>query len=92
MIAFIAYPRGSGGKISASVSKFKPDSAEDPPCMWACCTLNRRGSNVLLLVWCGSLEKGVAAQVSSSSPDCGSNLRGPSQNSPRVAANITKLN
>ncbi|GBN65780.1 hypothetical protein AVEN_17838-1 [Araneus ventricosus] len=40
--------------------------------------------------------EGVPAQVSSSSSDRGSNLRGPSQNSPRVASkrdvNITKLN
>ncbi|GBM85643.1 hypothetical protein AVEN_33358-1 [Araneus ventricosus] len=40
--------------------------------------------------------EGVPAQVSSSSSDCGSKLRGPSQNSPRVASkrdvNITKLN
>ncbi|GBN08657.1 hypothetical protein AVEN_257547-1 [Araneus ventricosus] len=40
--------------------------------------------------------EGVPAQKSSSSSDCGSKLRGPSQNSPRVASkrdvNITKLN
>ncbi|GBM06296.1 hypothetical protein AVEN_208981-1 [Araneus ventricosus] len=40
-------------------------------------------------------EEGVPAQVSSSSSDRGSKLRGPSQNSPRVASkrdvNITKL-
>ncbi|GBO11827.1 hypothetical protein AVEN_224339-1 [Araneus ventricosus] len=40
--------------------------------------------------------EGVPAQVSSSSSDRGSKLRGPSQNSPRVASkrdvNITKLN
>ncbi|GBO44666.1 hypothetical protein AVEN_167398-1 [Araneus ventricosus] len=33
----------------------------------------------------GSLERGVPAQVSSSSSDCGSELRGPSLSSPRVA-------
>ncbi|GBO16474.1 hypothetical protein AVEN_96583-1 [Araneus ventricosus] len=38
------------------------------------------------LVWCGSLEEGVTAQVSSSSSDCGSKLRGLSQNSRRVAS------
>ncbi|GBN67711.1 hypothetical protein AVEN_134088-1 [Araneus ventricosus] len=40
--------------------------------------------------------EGVPAQVSPSSSDCGSKLRGPSQNSPRVASkrdvNIAKLN
>ncbi|GBL72603.1 hypothetical protein AVEN_127866-1 [Araneus ventricosus] len=40
--------------------------------------------------------EGVTAQVSSSSPDRGSKLRGPSENSPRVASkrdvNITKPN
>ncbi|GBM76070.1 hypothetical protein AVEN_167490-1 [Araneus ventricosus] len=46
------------------------------------------------LAWRGNLERGVPAQVSSSSSDRGSKLRGPSQNSPRVASkrdvNITK--
>ncbi|GBN43201.1 hypothetical protein AVEN_78852-1 [Araneus ventricosus] len=48
------------------------------------------------LMWCGSLEREVRAQVSSSSSNHGSKLRGPSQNSPRVASkrdvNMTKLN
>ncbi|GBM48806.1 hypothetical protein AVEN_18747-1 [Araneus ventricosus] len=48
------------------------------------------------LLWCGSLERGVTAQMSSSSSDRVSKFRGPSQNSPRVASkrdvNITKLN
>ncbi|GFX19129.1 hypothetical protein TNCV_3012731 [Trichonephila clavipes] len=35
-------------------------------------------SNVLPLVWCGRKERGVPAQVSSSSLDPGSKLRGPS--------------
>ncbi|GBL86748.1 hypothetical protein AVEN_95995-1 [Araneus ventricosus] len=51
-----------------------------------------RGTNTLPLVWCGSLK--VPAQVSPSSSDCCSKLRGPSQNCPRVASkrdvNITK--
>ncbi|GFU17351.1 hypothetical protein TNCV_4239611 [Trichonephila clavipes] len=33
---------------------------------------------VLRLVWCGSKERGVPAQVSSTSLDHGSKLRGPS--------------
>ncbi|GBM45984.1 hypothetical protein AVEN_82152-1 [Araneus ventricosus] len=44
--------------------------------------------------WCGSLERGT--QVSSSSSDRGTKLRGPSQNNPHVASkrniNKTKLN
>ncbi|GFV62586.1 hypothetical protein TNCV_3722841 [Trichonephila clavipes] len=42
-------------------------------------------SKVLPLVWFGSLESGVPAQVSSLSLDYGSKLRGPSPISPRVA-------
>ncbi|GBL92985.1 hypothetical protein AVEN_54624-1 [Araneus ventricosus] len=30
----------------------KLDSTEDPPCVWACCTLNHTEG------WCGSLERG----------------------------------
>ncbi|GBM36806.1 hypothetical protein AVEN_165073-1 [Araneus ventricosus] len=46
------------------------------------------------VVW--KFGEGVQAQVSSSSSDCGSNVRVPSQNSPLVASkrydNITELN
>ncbi|GBL95497.1 hypothetical protein AVEN_54105-1 [Araneus ventricosus] len=48
--------------------------------------------------WCNAeVWRGVPAQVSSLSSDCGSKLRGPNQNSPRVASKrgviyITKLN
>ncbi|GBL73004.1 hypothetical protein AVEN_128173-1 [Araneus ventricosus] len=42
--------------------------------------------NALPLVRRGSLKRGVPAQVSSSSSDRGSKLRGPSLNSPRVAS------
>ncbi|GBN57586.1 hypothetical protein AVEN_157580-1 [Araneus ventricosus] len=47
--------------------------------------------------WCGvEVWRGVSAQVSSSSSDRGSKLRGPFQNSPRVASkwdvNIAKPN
>ncbi|GBM75004.1 hypothetical protein AVEN_195311-1 [Araneus ventricosus] len=38
------------------------------------------------LMWCGSLKREVPAQVSSSSSDRGSKLRGPSLNSVRVAS------
>ncbi|GBM44847.1 hypothetical protein AVEN_13997-1 [Araneus ventricosus] len=35
--------------------------------MWTCC--KRRGPNVLPLMWCGSLERGVPTQASTSSFD-----------------------
>ncbi|GBL74168.1 hypothetical protein AVEN_231053-1 [Araneus ventricosus] len=64
-----------------------------PPCMWALCTLYLTSwvkHPVAAPVWCGSLDRGVPTQVSSSS------LQVPSQNSPRVASkryfNVTKLN
>ncbi|GBM11675.1 hypothetical protein AVEN_16975-1 [Araneus ventricosus] len=38
--------------------------------------------------WRGCLERGVPAQVSSSSSDLGSKLRGPPQNSPRVDSKL----
>ncbi|GBN60559.1 hypothetical protein AVEN_90637-1 [Araneus ventricosus] len=51
----------SSGNVSApgpEDSGSKPDSTEVPTCTWAGCTLNlNRGSNVLQLVWCGSLEE-----------------------------------
>ncbi|GBL79469.1 hypothetical protein AVEN_253417-1, partial [Araneus ventricosus] len=48
----------------------KPDSIEDSQYM---CTLNHsQGANVLPLVWCGSFERGLTAQMSSSSSDHGS--------------------
>ncbi|GBL72730.1 hypothetical protein AVEN_127963-1 [Araneus ventricosus] len=66
---------------SGKVSASGPDFSEDPS---------------RLLVCCGSLERDVPVQVSSSSSDSGSKLRGPSQTSPRDALkrdiNITKLN
>ncbi|GBM15878.1 hypothetical protein AVEN_258424-1 [Araneus ventricosus] len=76
----------------------KPDSTEDLPRVWACCMLNhtKGESNVLPLVWCGSMERGVPARVLSSSSDSGSILRVLSQNSNRVASkrdfNVSKLN
>ncbi|GBN06055.1 hypothetical protein AVEN_141317-1 [Araneus ventricosus] len=88
-----------GNKITTSDCRnpgSKPDSTEEPPCKRAWCTLNPWGPNVLPFVWCGSLERGVPAQVPSSSSDRGQKLRGLSQNRLRVAAkqdvNLTKLN
>ncbi|GBM85648.1 hypothetical protein AVEN_150176-1 [Araneus ventricosus] len=75
----------------------RPDSNEDPTCMWACCTLShaqaikRLPSGVVL-----KFGVGVPVQVSFSSSDGGSKLRGLSQNRLLVASkrdvNITKLN
>ncbi|GBN16915.1 hypothetical protein AVEN_210179-1, partial [Araneus ventricosus] len=55
------------------VSGSKLDSTEDLPCMGLVGRLIiRSGRTVILLLWCGSLEKGVPSQVSSSSSDRGS--------------------
>ncbi|GBN59371.1 hypothetical protein AVEN_9307-1 [Araneus ventricosus] len=45
----------------------------DPSWYWACCTLKLtyRESNVLPLVWCGSLKRRVTDQMSSSSFEFG---------------------
>ncbi|GBM09026.1 hypothetical protein AVEN_229057-1 [Araneus ventricosus] len=68
----------------------KPDSTEDPSCIGpVACSIICRRSNVLPLVWCGSLERGLPVQVSSSSSDRDSKLRGQSQNSPRFASKQT---
>ncbi|GBM63139.1 hypothetical protein AVEN_150266-1 [Araneus ventricosus] len=39
----------------------KPDFTEDPPSMWACCTLNHTWS-ALPLAWCGGMEREVPAR------------------------------
>ncbi|GBN98108.1 hypothetical protein AVEN_119420-1 [Araneus ventricosus] len=57
------------------VPNSEPDSTNDKPYIGL---VARRGSNVIPLVPCGSLERGVPAQVSSSASDHGSKLRGPS--------------
>ncbi|GBL81277.1 hypothetical protein AVEN_143598-1 [Araneus ventricosus] len=46
----------------------KPDSTEDSPCMWACCTLPRPAADCGTDLWRGSWP----AQALSSSSDCGS--------------------
>ncbi|GBO23734.1 hypothetical protein AVEN_12481-1 [Araneus ventricosus] len=84
-------PRLSGGKVSASGRRtrgFRPDSTDICCICGSWCTPN-------LMSWPESPPAGVVrkfgerapAQVSSSSYDCGSKLRGASQNSPRVASN-----
>ncbi|GBN07393.1 hypothetical protein AVEN_10064-1, partial [Araneus ventricosus] len=95
--------KGRGGLVVRSrlwgqwVPGSRPDSTEDPPCTRG---LLHAKSYVVAkrppagVAW--KLGEGVPAQVPSSSSDRGSKLRGPSQNSPRVASkqdvNITKLN
>ncbi|GBN83177.1 hypothetical protein AVEN_73548-1 [Araneus ventricosus] len=71
------------GKVSASGSK--PESTEDLPCMWACCTLSYVGAKRLSADVIRKFGEGILAQASSSSTDWGLKLRGPSQSSPRVA-------
>ncbi|GBM87223.1 hypothetical protein AVEN_129738-1 [Araneus ventricosus] len=72
-------PRWPSGKASASGRRdpdSKPDCTEDPPCMWACCTLNNsevaKRPPACMLRRFGEM---VPAQVSSSSSDNGSKLR-----------------
>ncbi|GBM41675.1 hypothetical protein AVEN_46946-1 [Araneus ventricosus] len=72
----------------------KHDSTEDPPCMGP--TPNHtQWPNALPLVWPWKPREGLPAEASYSSSQHVSKSRGPSQNSPRVAANrdtnITKL-
>ncbi|GBM71419.1 hypothetical protein AVEN_185725-1 [Araneus ventricosus] len=74
--------RPQGRKVPGS----KPDSTEEPPRKRVWCTLNPSRPFG---------ERRATAQVSSSSSDRGSKVRGPSQNSPRVASKpdvvVTKL-
>ncbi|GFW29503.1 hypothetical protein TNCV_744451 [Trichonephila clavipes] len=58
--------------------EFEPSTTKVPPCRGAMYVKSVESSNVLLLVWCGSWERAVLAQVSSTSLDHGSKLRGPS--------------
>ncbi|GBM08305.1 hypothetical protein AVEN_88498-1 [Araneus ventricosus] len=60
----------------------KPDSLQELPCKRVWCTVSPLEPDVLPLVRRERLER----WVSPSSSDHGSKLRGPSQNSPRVAA------
>ncbi|GBN15774.1 hypothetical protein AVEN_167126-1 [Araneus ventricosus] len=41
----------------------KPNSTKPPPCKRVWCMLNPLGPNMLLLVWCGSLERGANSGV-----------------------------
>ncbi|GBN49238.1 hypothetical protein AVEN_216372-1 [Araneus ventricosus] len=94
--------QGGGGLVVRSrlwgrrVPGSKPDSTEDSPCMGP---VHAESYVVAKRPPVGVVRKfgeGVRAQVSSSSSDCDSKSRGPSQNSPCVASkldvNITKPN
>ncbi|GBN99130.1 hypothetical protein AVEN_239004-1 [Araneus ventricosus] len=67
-----------------------------PLCGARCELIHTQWPNAIQLVWVWSLETGGQVEMSLSPSDCGSKLRDPSQNSPRVASkrgfNITKLN
>ncbi|GFW75653.1 hypothetical protein TNCV_4428361 [Trichonephila clavipes] len=76
---FLARIKRSRGSLVVNVTnswlafhEFEPSTMEDPPCRVAMHVKTVESSNVLPLVWCGSLERGVPAQVSSSSLDHGS--------------------
>ncbi|GFV78903.1 hypothetical protein TNCV_4080031 [Trichonephila clavipes] len=62
-------------KAMESCREFDPSSAEDPPCRRAMHVKSVASTNVPR--WCGgsSQERGMVAQVSSSSLDYGSKLR-----------------
>ncbi|GBM07171.1 hypothetical protein AVEN_15418-1 [Araneus ventricosus] len=79
-----------GRKVPCS----KPDSTEDLPCMCVRQIMRREPNDPR---WCGAeVWRGAPGLVSSSSSDRWSKLRGPSQNSSRVASkrdvNIIKPN
>ncbi|GFU01660.1 hypothetical protein TNCV_1522011 [Trichonephila clavipes] len=57
--------------------EFEPRTAEDPPYREAMHVKSVESSNILPLVWLGNKERGVSAQVSSSSLDHGLKLRFP---------------
>ncbi|GFV66828.1 hypothetical protein TNCV_2901851 [Trichonephila clavipes] len=56
--------------------EFEPSTTKDPPCRGEMHVKSVESSNVLLLQWFGSEKR--PAQVSSSSLEHGSKLRGPS--------------
>ncbi|GBN53968.1 hypothetical protein AVEN_113319-1 [Araneus ventricosus] len=83
-------PRWPSGKVSTSGRRIpcsKPDSTEDPYVRQLRVRSYVVGQTSSRLCCTGLWREGVPAQVSSSSPERGSKLRRPSQNSPRVAPN-----
>ncbi|GBL86385.1 hypothetical protein AVEN_164555-1 [Araneus ventricosus] len=89
----------STGKVSALGRKFpgsKPNSTENPPCMWACCMLNHKQRTTRPPAGVvRNLGQGVPAQASSSSYESVLKLQDPSQNIPCIASkrdiNTTEL-
>ncbi|GBN65709.1 hypothetical protein AVEN_127698-1 [Araneus ventricosus] len=82
--------------MSRTLNRKVPGSKpEEPPCKWIRCTPNPSGPNAPAGVVRKLGEGGLPAQVSSSVPDRGSKLQGPSQNSSRLASerdvNLTNL-
>ncbi|GBO11647.1 hypothetical protein AVEN_92066-1, partial [Araneus ventricosus] len=89
--------RDRGGLVIRSrlwgqrVPDSEPNSTEDKSCIKpGALQIILMRPNVLPWMWCGSLER-MPAQASPSLPGRGSELRGQSQNSPRVASNRTLL-
>ncbi|GFT41769.1 hypothetical protein TNCV_4708241 [Trichonephila clavipes] len=71
-------PSGQGIGSWQACHDFEPSTTKDPPCREAMHVKSVKSSNVLPLMWCGSWEREVPFQVSSSSLDHGSKRRGPS--------------
>ncbi|GBL80835.1 hypothetical protein AVEN_26261-1 [Araneus ventricosus] len=82
---------GHGGLVvrfrpsNRTVQGSKPDSTEYQSCIGPVARQSYEGVKRPPTGVVRSLERGVPAQASSSLSDRGSKLRGPSQNSPRVA-------
>ncbi|GBM33460.1 hypothetical protein AVEN_55784-1 [Araneus ventricosus] len=92
-------PRWPSGKVSSfgrRIRGSKPDSTEDPSCMEPVKSNAVAKRPLAGAVWKLGEGGGMSAQVSPSSSDRGSKLRGRPKNSPRVASKrdvkITKLN
>ncbi|GBM42871.1 hypothetical protein AVEN_245698-1 [Araneus ventricosus] len=67
------WPSGRVSALGPEGSRFKTQFPPKFGVYGACCKLNHtQWTNALPLVWRGSLEREVPAQVSSSSSDCGS--------------------
>ncbi|GFU73570.1 hypothetical protein TNCV_3360101 [Trichonephila clavipes] len=84
ILTYVQYLNGGRGSRVVKVSdsgwpchEFEPSTTKDPPCRAAMHVKSVESSNVLS--WCGMVvRRGVPAQVSSTSLDHGSKLRGPS--------------
>ncbi|GFS69980.1 hypothetical protein TNCV_747641 [Trichonephila clavipes] len=65
-------------KAMDSCHQFVPSTTKEPPCRGAMHVKSVDSSNVFSLLWCGSSEREVPAQVSSTLLDHGSKLCGSS--------------